>query len=79
LPGGAGCVAERSYRPSRSLIEVVRAGLDDHPDADTLARLTFAAITGLEVLQLMQPGSATPSLALEKMIVMFGRELREGS
>jgi AcrR family transcriptional regulator len=56
-------------------LEVVRTGLGDHPDADVLAPLAFAAITGLELLQLMQPGSAVPSLALEKLIVMYGREL----
>jgi AcrR family transcriptional regulator len=56
-------------------LEVIRTGLGDHPDADVLAPLAFAAITGLELLQLMQPGSAVPSLALEKLIVMYGREL----
>jgi len=30
-------------------------------------------------MQLMLPGSAMPSLALDKLIVMFGRELRESS
>ncbi len=51
--------------------EVIGAVLGDHPDADTLIPLAFAAITGLELLQLMRPGSDVPDQALEKLIAIF--------
>lgn len=51
--------------------EVIGAVLGDHPDADTLIPLAFAAITGLELLQLMRPGSDEPDQALEKLIAIF--------
>ena len=50
---------------------VIGAVLGDHPDADTLVPLAFAAITGLELLQLMRPGSDVPDQALEKLITVF--------
>jgi len=50
---------------------VIGAVLGDHPDADTLVPLAFAAITGLELLQLMRPGSDVPDQALEKLIAIF--------
>lgn len=52
-------------------LQVTRAALAGHPDADTLAPLAFAAITGLELLQLMQPGSDLPSRALEQLIAII--------
>jgi AcrR family transcriptional regulator len=55
---------------------VIVSGLGDQPDAGTLAALVFATMTGLELLQLMQPGSTTAGQALEKLIDMFQRELR---
>jgi hypothetical protein len=56
--------------------QVIESSLGDRPDADTLAALVFATMTGLEVLQLMQPGSARANQALEKLIDVFQRELR---
>jgi AcrR family transcriptional regulator len=50
---------------------VIGAVLGDHPDAGTLVPLAFAAITGLELLQLMRPGSDVPDQALEKLIAIF--------
>jgi hypothetical protein len=50
---------------------VIGTALGDHPDAGTLVPLAFAAITGLEVLQLMRPGSDVPDHALEKLIALF--------
>jgi AcrR family transcriptional regulator len=51
--------------------QVIGAVLGDHPDADTLVPLAFAAITGLELLQLMRPGSDVPDRALEQLIGVF--------
>lgn len=56
--------------------QVIVSGLADQPDAGTLAALVFATMTGLELLQLMQPGSTAAGQALEKLIDMFQRELR---
>jgi len=56
--------------------QVIESSLGDRPDADTLAALVFATMTGLEVLQLMQPGSARANQALEMLIDVFQRELR---
>jgi AcrR family transcriptional regulator len=56
-------------------LQVIRTALGDHPDADTLAPLAFAAITGLELLQLMQPGSSTPGRALEQLIAIAQVEM----
>jgi AcrR family transcriptional regulator len=50
---------------------IIGTVLGDHPDAGTLVPLAFAAITGLEVLQLMRPGSDVPDQALEKLISIF--------
>jgi AcrR family transcriptional regulator len=51
--------------------QVIGTVLGDHPDAGTLVPLVFAAITGLELLQLMRPGSDIPDQALEKLIAIF--------
>jgi hypothetical protein len=56
--------------------QVIVSGLGDRPDAGTLAALVFATMTGLELLQLMQPDSTAAGQALEKLIDMFQRELR---
>ncbi len=50
---------------------VIGAVLGDRRDADTLVPLAFAAITGLELLQLMRPGSDVPDRALERLIDAF--------
>ena len=50
---------------------VIGAVIGDHPEADTLVPLAFAAMTGLELLQLMRPGSDVPDQALEKLIAIF--------
>jgi AcrR family transcriptional regulator len=51
--------------------QVIGAVLGDDTDADTLVPLAFAAITGLELLQLMRPGSDVPGRALEQLIGVF--------
>jgi AcrR family transcriptional regulator len=61
---------------------VIGAALGDRRDADTLVPLAFAAITGLELLQLMQPGSDVPDRALERLIdafqLLLDRDSRSG-
>jgi AcrR family transcriptional regulator len=61
---------------------VIGAVLGDRRDADTLVPLAFAAITGLELLQLMRPGSDVPDRALERLIdafqLLLGRDSRSG-
>ena len=51
--------------------QVIGAVLGEHPDADTLVPLAFAAITGLELLQFMRPGSDLPDRAVEQLIGVF--------
>jgi AcrR family transcriptional regulator len=51
--------------------QVIGAVLGERPNADTLVPLAFAAITGLELLQLMRPGSDVPDQALELLIAVF--------
>jgi AcrR family transcriptional regulator len=51
--------------------QVIGAVLGERPNTDTLIPLAFAAITGLELLQLMRPGSDVPDQALEQLIAVF--------
>jgi AcrR family transcriptional regulator len=52
-------------RAARSWNPVIIAALGDRPDAEQWAALAFATMTGLELLQLMDPGSPAPRRAVE--------------
>ncbi|GII95019.1 TetR/AcrR family transcriptional regulator [Sinosporangium siamense] len=47
---------------------VIAGALGDRPDAERLTTLVFATITGLELMQLIEPESDAPRQALEAFI-----------
>lgn len=52
----------------------VRSLLPGHPDADEIASIAFAVMSGLEILELARPGSVTPA-TLDRLIAMFEASL----
>ncbi len=48
--------------------------LPGHPDADEIASLAFATMSGLELLELSRPGSVTDA-TLDRVVMMFERSL----